>query len=129
MFGTVLCGRHSPQCCHRLLRLRSAGDGPADRSGIERAPTSRRRACGTPTRKVAKIARPWPKKSAWPYVAKGSRRSYTLGFYDHDKVERSRAFPSVKHARDWMDDYITADRRGRDSLRRFLLDLDAKEAN
>jgi hypothetical protein len=28
-----------------------------------------------------------------------------------------------------MDDYITAERRGRDSLRRFLLDLDAKEAN
>jgi integrase len=28
-----------------------------------------------------------------------------------------------------MDDYVTAERRGRDSLRRFLLDLDAKEAN
>ncbi len=28
-----------------------------------------------------------------------------------------------------MDDYITAERRGRHSLRRFLLDLDAKEAN
>jgi hypothetical protein len=28
-----------------------------------------------------------------------------------------------------MDDYITAERRGRDTLRRFLLDLDAKEAN
>jgi hypothetical protein len=28
-----------------------------------------------------------------------------------------------------MDDYITAERRGRDSLRRFLLDLDAKDAN
>ena len=28
-----------------------------------------------------------------------------------------------------MDDYITAERRGGDSLRRFLLDLDAKEAN
>jgi integrase len=28
-----------------------------------------------------------------------------------------------------MDDYITAERRGPDSLRRFLLDLDAKEAN
>jgi hypothetical protein len=28
-----------------------------------------------------------------------------------------------------MDDYMTAERRGRDSLRRFLLDLDAKEAN
>jgi hypothetical protein len=28
-----------------------------------------------------------------------------------------------------MDDYTTAERRGRESLRRFLLDLDAKEAN
>jgi hypothetical protein len=28
-----------------------------------------------------------------------------------------------------MQDYVTAERRGRESLRRFLLDLDAKEAN
>jgi hypothetical protein len=28
-----------------------------------------------------------------------------------------------------MDAYVTAERRGPDSLRRFLLDLDAKEAN
>jgi hypothetical protein len=28
-----------------------------------------------------------------------------------------------------MHDYVTAERRGRDSLRRFLLDLDAKETN
>ena len=75
------------------------------------------------------MARPWPKKSAWPYVAKSGRKSYTVGFYDHDKREHSRTFPSVRHARAWMDDYITAERRGRDSLRRFLLDLDAKEAN
>ena len=75
------------------------------------------------------MARPWRKKSAWPCIAKSGRRSYTLGFYDHDRVERSRAFPSVRHARAWMDDYITAERRGRHSLRRFLLDLDAKEAN
>jgi hypothetical protein len=75
------------------------------------------------------MARPWPKRSAWPYVAKSGRKSYTVGFYDHEKVERSRAFPSVPHARGWMDGYITAERRGRDSLRRFLLDLDAKDAN
>jgi hypothetical protein len=75
------------------------------------------------------MARPWPKRSAWPYVAKNGRRSYTVGFYDHDKAERSRSFPSVRRARAWMDDYATAERRGRDSLRRFLLDLDAKEAN
>jgi hypothetical protein len=75
------------------------------------------------------MARPWPKKSAWPYVAKSGRKSYTVGFYDHEKRERSRTFPSVRHARAWMDDYVTAERRGRDSLRRFLLDLDAREAN
>ena len=75
------------------------------------------------------MARPWQKRSAWPYVAKSGRRSYSVGFYDHEKVERTRAFPSVRHARAWMDDYITAERRGPDSLRRFLLDLDAKEAN
>jgi integrase len=75
------------------------------------------------------MARPWRKGSAWPYVAKSGRRSYSVGFYDHEKVGRTRAFPSVRHARAWMDDYITAERRGPDSLRRFLLDLDAKEAN
>ncbi len=65
------------------------------------------------------MARPWRKGSAWPYVAKNGRRSYSVGFYDHEKVERTRAFPSVRHARAWMDDYITAERRGPDSLRRF----------
>lgn len=75
------------------------------------------------------MARPWPKRSAWPYVAKSGRRSYTVGFYDHDKRERSRSFPSLRHAREWMRDYVTAERRGPDSLRRFVLDLDAKEAN
>jgi len=75
------------------------------------------------------MSRPWPKRSAWPRVAKSGKRSYQVGFYDHDKRERTRTFPSVRHARAWMSDYITAERRGRDSLRRFLLDLDAKEAN
>ncbi len=75
------------------------------------------------------MARPWPKRSAWPYVAKSGRRSYQVGLYDHDKRERTRTFPSVRHARAWMSDYMTAERRGRDSLRRFLLDLDAREAN
>jgi hypothetical protein len=75
------------------------------------------------------MSRPWPKRLAWPYVAKNGRRSYQVGFYDHDKRERTRTFPSVRHARAWMNDYITAERRGPDSLRRFLLDLDAKEAN
>jgi hypothetical protein len=43
--------------------------------------------------------------------------------------ESTKSFPSARHAREWMRDYITAERRERDSLRRFLLDLDAKEAN
>jgi len=76
-----------------------------------------------------RMARPWPKKSQWPYIAKSGRRSYVVGFYDHKRRERSRTFPTARHARAWMDDYITAERRGRDSLRRFLLDLDAKETN
>ena len=75
------------------------------------------------------MARPWRKCSAWPYVGKSGKRSYRVGFYDHDKRERTKSFPSARHARAWMYDYITAERRGRDSLRRFLLDLDAKEAN
>jgi len=75
------------------------------------------------------MARPWPKRSLWPYVAKSGRRSYAIGFYGHDKRERSRSFPTVRHARAWMSDYVTAERRGRESLRRFLCDLDAKDAN
>jgi hypothetical protein len=75
------------------------------------------------------MARPWKKGSAWPYVAKSGRKSYAVGFYDHDKRERSRTFPTIEHANAWMHAYVTAERRGRDSLRRFLLDLDAKEAN
>jgi len=73
------------------------------------------------------MARPWRKR--WPYICKSGRRSYVVGFYDHERRERCRTFPSAHHARAWMDDYITAERRGRSSLRRFLLDLDAKEAN
>jgi hypothetical protein len=75
------------------------------------------------------MSRPWPRRSAWPRVGKKGRRSYQVGFYSHDRRESSRTFPTARHARAWMDDYITAERRGRDSLRRFLLDLDAKEAN
>jgi hypothetical protein len=75
------------------------------------------------------MARPWPKCSLWPYVAKSGRRSYAIGVYDHERRERSRSFPTVRHAHAWMSDYITAERRGRESLRRFLLDLDAKDAN
>jgi hypothetical protein len=74
------------------------------------------------------VARPGA-RDGWPYVGKRGRCSYVVGFYDHDRRERCRTFPSVRHARAWMDDYIIAERRGRESLRRFLLDLDAKETN
>ena len=73
------------------------------------------------------MAKPWRKR--WPHVAKSGARSYAVGFYDHEGVERARSFPAAKTARDWIEDYITAERRGPDSLRRFLLDLDAREAN
>jgi integrase len=56
-------------------------------------------------------------------------RSYCVGFYDHDGIERARSFPSARAARGWVDDYVAAERRGPGSLRRFLLDLDAREAN
>jgi len=73
------------------------------------------------------MARPW--KKAWPYVGQGGRKSYRVGFRDHEGRERTKAFPSAKHGNEWMDEYVSAERRGLESLRRFLLDLDAKEAN
>jgi hypothetical protein len=72
------------------------------------------------------MARPWKKN--WPYEGKRSK-SWIIGFYDHEDVERSRSFRSARLAREWMDDYSAAERRGPDTLRRFLLDLDAVEAN
>jgi hypothetical protein len=65
----------------------------------------------------------------WPYVAKSGRKSYQLGFRDHDAVVRSKAFASAKLANEWMQEYIAAERRGAHSLRRFLLDLDARDAS
>jgi hypothetical protein len=67
--------------------------------------------------------------SEWPYVGKRGAKSYRIGFRDHDGIERTRAFPSARSANEWTDAYISAERRGKESLRRFLLDLDAKEAN
>ena len=75
------------------------------------------------------MARPWKKKARWPHASRRGTKSYAVGFYDHDGNERTRAFPSAKAASEWMADYSTAERRGVDSLRRFLLDLDAREAN
>ena len=73
------------------------------------------------------MARPWKKK--WPYVTKRGQKSYQVGFRDHDGVERTKSFPTAKLANEWVVAYVTAERRGPNSLRRFLLDLDAKEAN
>src|ERR1022692_1547818 len=75
------------------------------------------------------MARPWKKHGRWPHVAKSGAKTYFVGFYDHEGAQRTRSFAAAKAAREWMDDYITAERRGRESLRRFLLDLDAREAN
>lgn len=73
------------------------------------------------------MARPW--KAQWPYVTKAGRRSYRVGFRDHKGVVRTKAFPSAKLANDWMNEYMSAERRGTHSLRRFLLDLDAQDAS
>ncbi|HEY5343387.1 MAG TPA: hypothetical protein VIJ66_06975 [Solirubrobacteraceae bacterium] len=75
------------------------------------------------------MAKPWRKKSLWPRVAKNGRKSYLVGFYDHESIERTKTFGSARAGRTWMEDYCTAERRGIESLRRFLLDLDATEAN
>jgi integrase len=76
------------------------------------------------------MSQPWKKQ--WPRIGTGRRRSYVVGFYDHERHERTRTFATaggVGGASEWMSDYRAAERRGMDSLRRFLLDLDAQEAN
>src|SRR5580658_5114335 len=73
------------------------------------------------------MAKPWKKQ--WPYVTKAGKKSYRVGFRDHHGVERTKAFSSAIAASEWMRDYVSAERRGSHSLRRFLLDLDAKDAS
>jgi integrase len=77
--------------------------------------------------------KPRKKHDKWPYVFKdGKTKSYQLSFYDHDGVERSKSFPKatgIGGAKEWADAYVQAERLGKDSLRRFLLDLDAAEAD
>lgn len=76
------------------------------------------------------MSRPWKKE--WPRVGRSGRKSYQVGFYDHERRERCRSFATsggVGGAQEWMREYRAAERRGNDSLRRFLLDLDAHEAN
>ena len=73
------------------------------------------------------MPRPY-RKQPWPYVRKDGLKSYRLGYYDHEGAERTQVCVSAGEARDWMADYNAASARGKESLRRFLLDLDAKEA-
>jgi integrase len=65
------------------------------------------------------VARPWRK--LWPRVGK-RRQSWIVGFYDHDRVERSRSFSSAELALGWMALYEAAEREGPDSLRRLMLE-------
>jgi integrase len=75
------------------------------------------------------MPRPFRKNSEWPYVRKrDGRKSYRVGYFDHDKVRRTKSFPSASAANTWMRAYTEAERFGRWSLRAFLLDEDAREA-
>jgi len=74
------------------------------------------------------MARPWQLKP-WPYLRKDGRKSWRVGYRDHEGRVRSKGFASSHAARQWMGDYADAERRGKDSLMRFVLDLDAKEQN
>ena len=73
------------------------------------------------------MSRPY-KKKPWPYIRKDGLKSYRLGYYDHEGAERTKVCVSAREANEWAADYSAASVRGKESLRRFLLDLDAKEA-
>ena len=75
------------------------------------------------------MTKPWKKKDGWPRLGKKGRKTYQVGFYDHEGRCRSKSFHSVRAAGTWMERYAAAERLGKDSLRRFILDLDAKDAN
>jgi integrase len=74
------------------------------------------------------MSRAWRKKP-WPRVGKGTKKSYLVGYYDHEHRERTKTCASAKIGGDWIRDYNAAATHGKESLRRFLLDLDAAEAN
>lgn len=44
------------------------------------------------------MSRPWKKQ--WPRIGTGGRKSYVVGFYDHERVERSKTFGSASLARE-----------------------------
>ncbi len=74
------------------------------------------------------MRRPW-KKKPWPRVSKKGKKSYLVGYYDHDHRERTKTCASAALAGEWITNYNRALQNGSESLRRFLLDLDAREAN
>ena len=54
------------------------------------------------------MPRPY-RKQPWPYISKdGKRKSYFLGYYDHEGVKRSKVFPSVSASNAWVRDYTDA---------------------
>jgi hypothetical protein len=62
-------------------------------------------------------------------VTKKGKKSYLVGYYDHDHRERTKTCASATLAGEWITNYNRALQHGPESLRRFLLDLDAREAN
>lgn len=59
------------------------------------------------------MPRPFRKNSEWPYVRKrDGRKSYRVGYFDHDKVRRTKSFPSASAANTWMRAYTEAERFG-----------------
>jgi hypothetical protein len=73
------------------------------------------------------MARPWRKH--WPHIGRDGRKAYQLGYRDHRGKATAKSFASAKLANEWASDYMRAERRGAESLRRFVDDLDAAEAN
>lgn len=58
------------------------------------------------------MSRPW-KKNPWPRLARDRRKSYLVGYYDHDHVERTKTFSKaggVGGAGEWIGDYCAAER-------------------
>ncbi len=67
------------------------------------------------------MARPWQIKP-WPYVRRDGDKSWRIGYRDDKGKTRAKAFTTARAARTWTRDYSAAERRGIESLRRFLAD-------